>query len=41
MANEEVTAAEYAGFMVDEIENLIVKVGRQLPTDQKIYGNTI
>ena len=28
MASEEISAAEYAGHMVDEVEGLIVKVGR-------------
>ena len=41
MANDEISAGEYAGYMVDEVENLIVKVGRQLPSDQRIYGSTI
>jgi hypothetical protein len=41
MATEEVSAGEYASHMVDEVENLIVKVGRQLPADQRIYGSTI
>lgn len=27
---------EYANFMVEVVENLIVKVGRQLPVDRKI-----
>lgn len=30
---EEITAAEYANYMVEEVENLIVKVGNQLPED--------
>ena len=33
MANDEISAGEYAGYMVDEVENSIVKVGRQLPSD--------
>jgi hypothetical protein len=38
MISNEISPGEYAPHMVDEIENLIVKVGRQLPSDRKIYG---
>lgn len=41
MASDEISPGEYAGYMVDEIENLIVKVGRQLPPEKRIYGSTI
>lgn len=28
---EEISAAEYANYMVEEVENLIVKVGKKIP----------
>lgn len=45
MVSEEITAGEYANFMVEVVENLIVKVGRQLPSvnekEMKIPGEEI
>lgn len=45
MASEEIIAGEYANFMVEVVENLIVKIGRQLPTvnnkETKIPGEEI
>ena len=45
MASEEIIAGEYANFMVEVVENLIVKIGRQLPTvnnkETKIPGEAI
>ena len=41
LINDEISAGEYAAHMVDEVENLIVKVGRQLPNEKRIYGKTI
>jgi len=41
MVSDEITAGEYANFMVEVVENLIVKVGRQLPPDKKIPGDVI
>ena len=41
MVTAEVTPGEYANFMVEEAENLIVKVGRQLPAEMKIPGEVI
>jgi hypothetical protein len=41
MVTTEVTPGEYANFMVEEAENLIVKVGRQLPAEMKIPGEII
>lgn len=41
MVVEEVTAGEYGNFMVEVVENLIVKVGRQIPPDKKIDGKVI
>lgn len=41
MVTAEVTPGEYANFMVEEAENLIVKVGRQLPAEMKIPGEII
>lgn len=45
MISEEITAGEYANFMVEVVENLIVKVGRQLPSvndkEMKIPGEEI
>jgi len=41
MVSDEITAGEYANFMVEVVENLIVKVGRQLPPDNKIPGDVI
>ena len=45
MVSEDITAGEYANFMVEVVENLIVKVGRQLPTvndhENKISGEEI
>ena len=38
---EEITAGEYGNFMVEVVENLIVKVGRQIPPDRKIEGDKI
>jgi hypothetical protein len=33
LTNEELNPSEYANFMVEVIENLIVKCGRLLPED--------
>lgn len=41
MITDNVTPAEYANYMVEVVENLIVKVGRQLPADKKIPGEVI
>lgn len=45
MASEEIIAGEYANFMVEVVENLIVKIGRQVPTvnnkETKIPGEAI
>jgi hypothetical protein len=41
MGADEVTAGEYGNFMVEVVENLIVKVGRQIPPEKKIEGNMI
>lgn len=43
MVTAEVSPGEYANFMVEEAENLIVKVGRQLHSqpDMKIPGEVI
>lgn len=38
---EEITPGEYANYMVEEVENLIVKVGKQLPEDVQIPGDMI
>lgn len=36
METDQISPGEYANFMVEVVENLIVKVGRQLPADRKI-----
>ena len=41
MVTAEISPGEYANFMVEEAENLIVKVGRQLPEGMKIPGEVI
>lgn len=41
MVTAEISPGEYANFMVEEAENLIVKVGRQLPPEMKIPGEVI
>lgn len=41
MGTDEISPGEYANFMVEVVENLIVKVGRQLPADRKIQGDVI
>ena len=41
MISDELSPGEYANFMVEVVENLIVKVGRQLPTGRQILGETI
>lgn len=41
METDDVSAGEYANYMVEVVENLIVKVGRQLPADKKIPGEVI
>lgn len=38
MISDEISPGEYANQMVEVTENLIVKVGRQLPIDRKIPG---
>ena len=34
--NDDVAPQEYANHMVEVLENLVVKVGRQLPGDQRV-----
>lgn len=41
MTSDKISPNEYANFMVEVVENLIVKVGRQLPVGNKIPGETI
>jgi hypothetical protein len=41
ISTDEISAGEYANYMVEVVENLIVKVGRQLPPDKKIPGEVI
>ena len=41
MLTDEQLPSEYANSMVEVVENLIVKVGRQLPADRKISGDVI
>jgi hypothetical protein len=41
METDQISPGEYANFMVEVVENLIVKVGRQLPADRKIPGEVI
>ena len=41
MINDEIPPGEYANTMVEITENLIVKVGRQLPIERKIPGSII
>ena len=41
MISDAISPAEYANYMVEVVENLIVKVGRQLPPDRKIQGEVI
>jgi len=41
MLSDELSAGEYAYAMVEVVENLIVKVGRQLPPERKIPGTVI
>tara|TARA_B110000285_G_C15119199_1_gene616044 strand:+ start:973 stop:1131 length:159 start_codon:yes stop_codon:yes gene_type:complete len=41
MISDEISPGEYANQMVEVTENLIVKVGRQLPIDRKIPGTVI
>jgi hypothetical protein len=41
MISDEISPSEYANFMVEMVENLIVKVGRQLPPSKKIPGHVI
>ena len=41
MQAEETLPEDYANFMVEIVENLIVKVGRQLPNHRKIPGSVI
>lgn len=42
MGNEdEIQAPMYSLFRVEDVENLIVKVERQLPPERKIPGNEI
>lgn len=38
---DEISAAEYANYMVEEVENLIVKVGKELPNNVQIPGEII
>lgn len=41
METDQISPGEYANYMVEVVENLIVKVGRQLPADRKIQGDVI
>jgi len=42
MISDEISPGEYPNYMVEVVENLIVKVGRQLPpTRKKIPGEII
>jgi hypothetical protein len=41
LLTDEISPGEYANYMVEVMENLIVKVGRQLPPDKKIPGEVI
>ena len=41
LSSDKIPAQEFANHMVEMIDNLIVKVGRQLPTDRKIPGKDI
>ena len=41
MISDVISPGEYANYMVEVVENLIVKVGRQLPPDRKIQGEVI
>lgn len=41
MISDEVSPGDYANQMVEVVENLIVKVGRSLPLDRQIPGETI
>lgn len=41
MSSDEISPQEYANFMVETLENLIVKVGRFLPPNYQIPGTLI
>ena len=41
MTTDVISPGDYANHMVEVVENLIVKVGRQLPPDRQIPGETI
>ena len=41
MVSDELAANEYANFMVEVVENLIVKVGRILSPNKQILGESI
>jgi len=41
IASNEITSSEYATYMGEVVEGLIVKVGRQLPPNRSISGQTI
>ena len=41
LINDEISPGDYATQMVEVVENLIVKVGRSLPIDRQIPGETI
>ena len=41
MSSDEISPQEYANFMVETVENLIVKVGRFLPPNYQIPGTLI
>jgi hypothetical protein len=38
---DEISPGEYANYMAEEVENLIVKVGRKLPEGIQIPGKVI
>ena len=41
MTSDSIAPGDYANHMVEVVENLIVKVGRQLPPERQISGETI
>lgn len=41
MTSDEISPGEYANQMVEVVENLIVKVGKLLPSEKKIPGTVI
>lgn len=41
MISDSFNSADYANYMSEVLENLIVKAGKQLPKESKISGETI